>query len=192
MSSNRKVSVKIVIERDANPARIPRSLQDFGVLSLIQTDLAHVDRIDATFREQDPGRAEPRSCDAVDPQTLVIHRGSGVAQCLIQVLWFEKRVVCDDRSPVRVRGQQLQHTPNCDPHAPKTGLPATLARFNGNPVKRAHCRHAFSVNHANKAGFRRNARFRVIYGVSESSRSLLERAPKVSSLGSGAGRGRIG
>jgi hypothetical protein len=56
----RQGGVTIVIESDANPARIPRRLQDFGVLSLSQTDLAHVDCIDAAFREQD-GRARRQS-----------------------------------------------------------------------------------------------------------------------------------
>lgn len=51
MSSDRKLSVKIVIERDANPARIPRDLHYFGILGLSETDFAHVDGMDALLRE---------------------------------------------------------------------------------------------------------------------------------------------
>ncbi|HEX3744405.1 MAG TPA: hypothetical protein VHW09_10760 [Bryobacteraceae bacterium] len=50
------MKIVIVIECDANPAGLPRSLQDFGVLSLSQADLTHVDRIHASFREHN-GRA---------------------------------------------------------------------------------------------------------------------------------------
>ena len=55
MSGDRKVSVKIVIERDANPTRIPGGLQDLGVPEP-QPNRSHSRGcIEAAFCEQDRG-----------------------------------------------------------------------------------------------------------------------------------------
>lgn len=54
LTGDGKVGMKIVIERDANPARIPSGLEDLLILSLSQTHLIHVDEEDGRARRQPP------------------------------------------------------------------------------------------------------------------------------------------
>jgi hypothetical protein len=55
MSSDGEVGVKIVIERHANPARLPRTLKDLDILRRGQPDLTHMDCLNAALRQQDGG-----------------------------------------------------------------------------------------------------------------------------------------
>jgi len=56
-------------------------------------------------------------------------------ESLLEILQFEKRILDEDRSPVRIRRKEFQYASDSDPHAAYTRLAAALPRLNRNPIK---------------------------------------------------------
>jgi len=56
-------------------------------------------------------------------------------QSLLEILQFEKRILGENRSPVRIRRKKFQYASDSDPHAAYARLAAALPRLNRNPIE---------------------------------------------------------
>ena len=90
-------------------------------------------------------RAGPSSCHAVELNLILINGGGCVAESLLEIFLFKKRVLAEKLFPVAVDSQNLQDPAHGDPHAADTRFAAALARFHGNAIKRRIRSHMHSV-----------------------------------------------
>ena len=91
------------------------------------------------------GRAKSRSCHPIDAPTFVIYRGRSIAEGLVEIFRFEKRVVGDQCAPVRVGGQEFQYATDSNSHSANARLSAALPWVNGHAIKGPDCRHEFQA-----------------------------------------------
>ena len=118
MAGQSKMSVKIVVQRDADAGVIPRELQDVGIFRAIHPDLAHMYRVDTTLAQcfsrggcqaliEEQARHATRSVLRRSSSTVA----RGVAQSLLKILDFKEWIFGENRIPIRVGGQEfLAHT----------------------------------------------------------------------------------
>lgn len=66
---------------------------------------------------------------------LVVDCGRGIVQRLLQVGFFQEWVLSENILALTVGGQNLQHTPDCNPHSLNAGFAAALAGFHGNAIE---------------------------------------------------------
>ena len=66
---------------------------------------------------------------------VIVYRRSRIEQGLLQVLFFQVRVIQQNFCAVRLRGEQFQHPPHRDAHPPDTGLAPALPRLHGDALK---------------------------------------------------------
>ena len=105
-------------------------------------------------RATSPGPGGSVSRNPVEVVNIIVDGRGRVIQRLPQVLLFEKRVLTKDPITVTVSGQNLQHTPNGDPHSPDTRLAAALARLDCNAIKTRHHRVGYpAVFHSTSVTF---------------------------------------
>jgi hypothetical protein len=85
----------------------------------------------------------------IDAQSLIIPDRCRVAQGLLEIFRFEKRVLGEDRAPVRIGGKEFENAANRDPHPTNARLPAALSRLNRNPIKQIYRGHVLSLDKMN-------------------------------------------
>ena len=68
-------------------------------------------------------------------------------QSLPEILGFEKRILGENRRPIRVRSKQFQNTADRNPHTANARLAAALPRLNRYPVKQIYRGHEPSLDY---------------------------------------------
>ena len=81
---------------------------------------------------------------------IVFSRGRRVAERLLKVFLFQKRILPENVFSLPISGQDLKHSSHGDSHTANAGFAPTLAEFDGYPVKRCIQNH-IQINYT---GFR--------------------------------------
>ena len=70
-----------------------------------------------------------------------------MSQSLPEVFRFEKRILGEDRGPIRVLSQQFQNAANGNPHTADTRLAAALPWLHRNPIEPVYRGHDLSLDY---------------------------------------------
>lgn len=79
---------------------------------------------------------------------FVVNDSGREAERLLKIFLLEKWVLGENRSAVRIGGQEFQHATNGDSHSADARLPSALTRLNSNPIELIYRGHVPSLKHS--------------------------------------------